>query len=436
MIFGFGRSKRIIGIGLDGFPYSLAQELMAEGIMPNLHRLAERGTMKKIKSVFPTVSGVAWSAFQTGENPAAFDVFGFVELKPDFELAIPTAANLKAPTLWEKLDKAGKEFAALGIPMTYPAPEVKGFMVSGFLAPHLDERAVSRPEVLAKLRETNYQIDIDPGVAIESPHQFKEDLTAVSEARQRTALALLREQDDGTEWDFFFLHVMDTDRINHFLWRGKTGSSSQEDGFFWDFYRKVDDFLGEVVDVLGDDDELLVCSDHGFCELKWEVQLNRWLKHQGYLEYNNDPELGYRAIQPGSRAVSLVPGRVHLLTESAWEDGAVSDKEYEPLRQEIIAKLRAMRHPETGDVVCKQVIKKEEVFDGPYADRAPDIMIDPCDGYDLKAKLGAGHLFEKGPRTGMHTYDDAMLLVGSDLKDLAEADDITEVGRLVQEHAL
>ena len=436
MIFGFGRSKRIIGIGLDGFPYSLAEELMDEGVMPNLHKLAERGTFRKIKSVFPTVSGVAWSAFQTGENPAAFDVYGFVELTPDLELTVPTAADLKAPTLWEKLDKAGKQFAALGIPMTYPVPDVKGFMVSGFLAPALDERAVSRPDVLATLRENDYQIDIDPAVAIESPAQFKEDLTAASQARQRTALALLKGDEDGPEWDFFFLHVMDTDRINHFLWRGRSGSSTDEDGYFWDFYKKLDDFLGKVVDALGDDDELLICSDHGFCALKWEVQLNRWLKHEGYLDYENKPELAYKAIKPGSRAVSLVPGRIHLLTEGAWDDGAVSDKEYEPLRQEITPKLRAIKHPETGDVVCKQVMKKEEVFEGPYVDRAPDIVIDPCNGYDLKAKLGSGHLFEKGPRSGMHTYDDAMLLVGRDLRDIAEADNIAEVGRLVREHVL
>ncbi|MCK4375826.1 MAG: alkaline phosphatase family protein, partial [Candidatus Brocadiae bacterium] len=148
MIFRFGKPKRIVGIGLDGFPYSLAEKLMYEGVMPNLHRMAERGTMKKIKSVYPTVSGVAWSAFQTGKRPGEFDVFGFVELRPDFDLYIPNHQDLKCETIWQRLDNAGKNWASLGVPMTYPAPEVKGFLVSGFLAPQLDERAVSRPGVL------------------------------------------------------------------------------------------------------------------------------------------------------------------------------------------------------------------------------------------------------------------------------------------------
>ncbi|MFO8008460.1 MAG: alkaline phosphatase family protein [Candidatus Brocadiia bacterium] len=433
MFFGFGRSKRVVGIGLDGFPHSLAGRLMDEGVMPNLRRLAERGTFKRINSVFPTVSGVAWSCFQTGSNPAEFGVYGFVELEPDLELSIPNAGDLHCETLWHRLSEAGRRFAALGVPMTYPAPQVDGFLVSGFLAPELDERAVSRPDVLERLRKHGYEIDTDPGVAIQDIEQFKEDLKRVSHARQRTALDLLGEEE---EWDLFFLHVMDTDRINHFLWKGNKPGSEREDGFFWDFYAELDQFLGKVVEALGDDDELLICSDHGFCELRWEVQLNRWLKNEGYLDYENDPAMGYKAIKPGSRAVSLVPGRVHILREGQWEIGEVTDKEYEPLRKELMDRIRAIEHPGTGEVVCRQVMKREEVFTGPHAEEAPDFVIDPCDGYDLKAKLGVGHLFEKGPRTGMHTYADGMLLTGSDLRDISKAESITDVGRLVAKHVL
>jgi len=81
-------------------------------------------------------------------------------------------------------------------------------------------------------------------------------------------------------------------------------------------------------------------------------------------------------------------------------------------------------------------MKREEIFSGPHVDRAPDIVIDPCDGYDLKAKLGAGHLFEKGPRTGMHTYGDAMLLTGRDLVSISRAESIQDVGRLAAKFLL
>ncbi len=431
MLFGFGKSKRIIGIGLDGFPFSLAEELMDDGMMPHLHKLAERGRFQRLKSIYPTVSNVAWSAFQTGKNPGEFGVYGFVELTPDLQLRIPNYADLQCETLWERLDSAGRKWAALSVPNTFPAPKLQGFLVSGFLAPTLDERAVSNPAVLQKLKEHDYEIDTDPGLALKSPDQFREAHRRVARARQNTALALMEENDD---WDFMFVHVMDTDRVNHFMWRGRYGEKT--DDYFWDFYKEVDDFIGRMVEAAEGDGDILICSDHGFCDLKWEVQLNRWLKNQGYLDYKNDPQAGYQALKQGSRAVSLVPGRVHILRDGRWDKGCVTQKEYEPLRKELMDRLRAIKHPETGDVICRQVMKKEEVFSGPCADAAPDIVIDPCDGYDLKAKLGAGHLFEKGPRTGMHTYADAMLLTGPNLKSIARAESITDVGRLAARHVL
>ncbi len=432
MIFRFGKSRRIVGIGLDGFPFSLAEKLMDQGIMANLHRLAERGTFKKIKSVYPTVSNVAWAAFLTGKNPAEFGVFGFAELRPDFEMHVPSYEDLKCETLLDRLAKAGKRFAALSIPMTYPAPKSNGFVVSGFLAPALDERAASSPGVLEQLKGFNYEIDVDPGLAAESPERFRDALTRVTEARRKTALSLLGQDEP---WDFFFLHMMDTDRLHHFMWKDQDAGGESAD-FFWDFYKKLDDFLGQVLKTMRDDATLMICSDHGFCDLKWEVQLNRWLKNQGYLDYENDPDKQYKAVKDGSRAVALVPGRIYILTEEKWDRGTVTRKEYEPLRKELMNKLRAVTHPETGEVVCKQVMKKEEVFTGPHADAAPDIIVDPCNGYDLKAKLGAGHLFEKGPRSGMHTYDDAMLLVGKDLSSIGDAGNIADVGRLAAKHVL
>jgi predicted AlkP superfamily phosphohydrolase/phosphomutase len=431
MIFRFGKPKRVVGIGLDGFPYSLAERLVDDGLMPNLHRLAERGQMKRIRSVYPTVSNVAWAAFQTGKGPADFGVYGFTELNRDFELRIPNREDLKCETLWPRLDKAGKRWAALGVPMTFPAPKLNGFLVSCFLAPTLDERAVSRKGVLDQLQGMKYEIDIDPAVAAESPERFKQDLKRVSEARWNTALKLLGEDEP---WDLFFLHVMDTDRLHHFLWHALT-QEGPDSGFVFDFYKKLDDFLGRVVKLAGDE-HLLICSDHGFCGLKWEVQLNRWLKNNGYLDYENDPAKGYKAVKEGSRAVSLVPGRIHILRQGRWDKGSVTDKEYEPLRRELMDRLRAVTHPDSGEVVCKQVMRKEEVFEGPQADSAPDIIIDPCDGYDLKAKLGVGHLFEKGPRSGMHTYEDAMLLTGRELRSIAGAQNIMEVGRRLADYVL
>jgi len=400
--------------------------------MPNLKRLTESGAFKRIRSVYPTVSNVAWSAFQTGKGPGEFGVFGFAELKPDFDLYIPDASHLRAQTIWERLGSERKRVVSLSVPMTYPAPKVNGLLVSGFLAPALDERAVSSPEVLRKLRKTAYEIDIDPTVVAQSLETFQSDLLRVSEARQRTALALLESE----KWDLFFIHVMDTDRINHFMWKYQHEPQSERGRFFLDFYTQIDTFVGRLAEAAGKGCGLLVVSDHGFCGLKWEVQLNRWLRQEGYLDYENEPQLMYRAVKSGSRALALVPGRIHILTEDRWDKGTVRPEDYESLRTEIIQRLREMRHPEAGEAVCKKVMRKEEAFSGSCLDSAPDIVIEPNEGYDLKAKLGEGELFERHHINGMHTYDDALLLTNEELPDVAGAGDIKEVGKLLCEHFL
>ena len=424
MAFGFGRKKRIFGIGLDGCPYSLAVRLMDEGRMPNLKRLAEAGACKRTNSVYPTVSNVAWASFMTGVGPGGFGVFGFADLKPNFDIAIPNGSNLRAPTIFKRLSDKGKSFVSLSVPMTYPAPKLNGLLVSGFLAPQLDERAVSNPDILRKLRWTQYEIDIDPAVAHESLDRFQEDLTRVSTRRWKTALELM----DSEPWELFFLHVMETDRLSHFMWQFLREPDSPRGRFVLDFFSKIDEFIGQVAERLDKRSEMFVMSDHGFCELKYEVQVNRWLKAEGYLDYENDPAKMFRAVKPGSRAVALAPGRIHLLTKFFWEQGSVGDIDFASLRDEIMGKLREWKHPETGEPICNQVLTRDEAFSGPYTQRAPDIVIDPTDGYDLKARLGDGEMFEKGVLSGMHTYHDAMLVTGKGLSDVAEADSVTEVG--------
>jgi uncharacterized sulfatase len=139
--------------------------------------------------------------------------------------------------------------------------------------------------------------------------------------------------------------------------------------------------------------------------------LNTWLEREGYLKLGPDRKKGFECIQPGSRVFAQVPGRLHLLRQGQWQGGSVGAEECEPLRTEIIEKLRSWTDPANGSPVCRRVMRKEEAFGGPYLDTAPDVVIDPQDGYDLKAAFDGGDLFTHGPISGMHTQWDAMLCV-------------------------
>ncbi len=49
-------------------------------------------------------------------------------------------------------------------------------------------------------------------------------------------------------------------------------------------------------------------------------------------------------------------------------------EEYERLRSEIIGELEALRDPANGEPVCQAVWRREELYEGPHAEDAPDIV--------------------------------------------------------------
>ncbi|MFT7699808.1 MAG: hypothetical protein ACI8S7_001638, partial [Candidatus Krumholzibacteriia bacterium] len=59
-----------------------------------------------------------------------------------------------------------------------------------------------------------------------------------------------------------------------------------------DLYEKGDKLVGEVMAKMGDRDELLVVSDHGFKPFKRGVNLNTWFRNHGYLYLKGDPAEG------------------------------------------------------------------------------------------------------------------------------------------------
>ncbi len=401
--------NKVIVIGLDGFPYTLARRFIGDGRMPNLSNLLQEGDLVQMDSVLPTVSNVAWSSFLSGRNPGDFGIFGFSDLDRDLNLYLPNSTHLRAKTICEYVSEAGKRVISLGVPNTYPPRPVNGMMVGDFISPSL-AKAVHPPSALAKLERNGYLLDINPAKARESLDYFKEENLRVFEGRVRTLFSLW----DSEEWDLFVMHFMDTDRVNHFLFRFWDSDDSQNPNkkYFIDFYRRVDDLLGRVKAKLTDETQLIVLSDHGFCRLKHEVQLNSWLSSRGYLDYYRPPahDLDFPALSPAAKAFALVPGRIHVLREGAWKIGTVPASDYESVRNSIILDLKAFKSP-SGDLICKRIFRKEDIFRGECLERAPDIVIDPHDGYDFKAGLTKREIFTSSPISGMHTYDDAMLYI-------------------------
>jgi predicted AlkP superfamily phosphohydrolase/phosphomutase len=219
------------------------------------------------------------------------------------------------------------------------------------------------------------------------------------------------------KWDFAQLHVMETDRLYHFMWGLMEEGHPKYAGQFMDVFRAIDEFLGEIDATMGDDVTILIMSDHGFCSLKKEIYLNHFLEERGYLAYKQDDAKSLEHIDPAKTTVFCMdPGRFYINLKGREAGGVVSREEYDDLRTKLMGELAELADDE-GNRVIKDVLKKEDIYSGEHFDIAPDVVINPVDGYDPKGAFGKKSLTGKGPIVGMHTYHDAMLWVrGHELK--------------------
>jgi len=416
-LFGRRRSsgKRVIVIGLDGVPYSFIRRHAQSGELPNMARMLSSGSFFRMNSVIPTVSSCAWSSYMTGKNPAGHGIFGFIDRRPNpFSLFIPNARNLRAETIWEKLSRQGKRVIVINVPVTYPPKPVNGILIGGFLGTDVN-RIGYPPQINRTLAQMNYVIDVDASKGHTDREGFVEEIHRTFEKRIEVAKYLMERE----KWDFFQLHVMETDRINHFFWEDYERGDPNFAPKFMDLYRKIDDYLGEIWDKFGEREnyEMMVLSDHGFCTLKKEVYLNLWLEREGYLSFRSEESKSLENIAPESKAYSLIPGRIFINLKGREEMGSVEREDYEPLRDEIAKKLiEELKDPEDGTPIVERVYRREEIYDGPYLEEAADLIAVPKTGYDLKGKVSVQELTGRGRIVGMHTYDDAFLFVKGEVK--------------------
>lgn len=399
---------RALVIGLDGVPYSLLTRLIDAGELPVLAGIAASGELRAAQSTLPTVSCTAWTSFATGMNAGAHGVFGFVEREPGSYRQYITGSNyVRAPQLWNTLNERGHRVIIMNVPVTTPPQPVKGFMVSGFLAPKL-EGATHPPELAARLARLGYRIDIDPWAARQSLDHLLTDLDATLRGRVAGARELLTKE----AWSFAMVHIMGTDRINHFMWGKWDAQDAEYAPHFLDYYRKVDAAVGEIAAAAGDDVELLLLSDHGFTRTIHEVNLDAWLRAHGYLAVPATEDAKLTQIDEATRVFSMTPGRIYLNLTGREPRGSVeSGAAYEALCDELIAGLMELTAPDDGTPILESVKRRDEIFHGEALERAPDLLAIPRDGYDLKSALTGDELFTSSPITGMHTFGDAFWLI-------------------------
>jgi len=399
------RRRKVVILGIDGLPYSLASKLAARG-KPGFQKLFTEGMAIPATSSVPYVSCTAWTSAASGRNPAKHGIFGFIDLRPgSYTPYVPLATDVRCERIWHLAGRHGKKIALLGVPVTYPPEKVNGLCVSGFLAPEL-AKAVHPPEYLPRLAAMGYTLDIDPRTGHENKTKLLEQIERGIRARTEAILHCLRTDQP----DLLFAHVIETDRLNHFLFDVIESETGELADRAMAVYDQVGDLIARVIDALPSRGRLIVCSDHGFCSVRRVLQVNDVLSDAGWTSYEGD-EPKHADISRDARAFSLDPGRVYVHT-SRFPRGAIAEADRDRVAEELRGVLcEKLVDPESGERSFERIITRHEAFDGPLMRLAPDLVILPKRGIDLKGALPGKGVTTPGALIGAHTLDDALLAV-------------------------
>ncbi|MBI4462840.1 MAG: alkaline phosphatase family protein [Acidobacteria bacterium] len=203
--------------------------------------------------------------------------------------------------------------------------------------------------------------------------------------------------------------VFDTpDRIQHMFWRFLEPDHPAHDeraagrygGVIEDMYRRMDDLVGRALAELDADAVLMVVSDHGFKSFQRGVNLNSWLRQNGYLTLQPGVSDGgeyFKGVDwERTRAYALGLNGLYLNQKGRERAGTVTPgPETAALRKELCEKLRGLGDPKTGRVAIREVFESRTIFSGPYVENAPDLII----GYNPRYRAAWESVTGKVTRT-------------------------------------
>lgn len=394
--------KRLVVLGLDGLPLSLARKLGQ--FLPNIGRLTNEATT--VRAELPELSPVNWTSFFTGKGPEDHETFGFSRINPDtYELSITSRDHVACPTIFDRLDDKGLVSRIINLPNTYPAAPMRGMLIAGFVSHDL-AKAVHPPFLAGKLAETEYKLEADTNRGASDLNYLLKELRQTLASRL-TALDILWPD---LAWDLFIHVFTETDRLFHFFMDGVMHDGHPHHLEIMRFLAEWDHALGIFLnryDELPGPKRLIVLADHGFTEIKTEVCINTWLKQHNYLHFERKPNSEWDAtvITPKSKAFALDPGRIYI-HDTRFARGNVGDDRKSALMDTIKADLTDLTW--NGERVMEQVHTGKELYPGATSSETPDLVCQTRPGFDLKAKFDRDAIFGFHGRTGTHTVDGAI----------------------------
>jgi predicted AlkP superfamily phosphohydrolase/phosphomutase len=292
---------------------------------------------------------------------------------------------------------------------------------------------------------------------------FLRDVIRCTRQRGKYITHLMKEY----KWDVFMVVFNGTDIIQHPLWDvisslcnnpSSSSHNKKNEQLILAYFQELDKIVGEMSDLADDDTTIFVVSDHGFGPVEKKVHINNWLNQIGLLSFDvakvrkkklllhlgsliSPAAMYYRRIFPRNRSrpmlyrdrfydcinwektkafsASRTQQGIYINLKGKQPQGIVEPgREYEAIRELLIAELHGLLDPETGEPMVNEVFRREEVYDGPFLTYAPDIMFLLEGGKYQADDILSKEVFEdcSSKMTGTHRMEGIVAVKGRKIK--------------------
>ena len=359
-------SIRTLLIGLDGATFSILDPLMDQGVMPFLKSFFAEGARAGLRTIVPPLTPPAWTSLMTGRTPGQHGVFDFFRMDSPVSRHIRffNSNDVQCETIWSLASAGGLRTTTINYPAMFPPPHISGYVVPGWV-PWKQLRLACWPEGLFEKikaipgfnqRELAMDIKLEEkateGI---SDHAELGPWIELHARREQNLFQVLRHLTETDPSELTAVLFDGVDKLQHLGWRFLRPEDDRPLTEDWEFhirelclnyFRCVDNLLKQMCELAGPEATVVIASDHGFGPTYDVLHINTWLEQHGYLAWSE-------------------AGEAHD-TQGALL--GVSDE----LRQ--IPSLR------TGEPLVSEVFTRDEVFQGPHHDAAPDLTLILSDG--------------------------------------------------------
>ncbi len=432
-------SKKLIFLGLDGATWTQFDKFLASGKMPNLKNIIDEGTKGTLLSTFPFTSRTSWLSMLSGSNPGKHGIPHHI-----------VGGKHEIPLLPNIISKNNIKSIIVNYLVTFPPEKINGIMVTGGLSTPPSSKNYVYPDML--FEEINHAVDgyipaLDPSIITKIEQGKLEEafkqLDDYGKKVVKCSFYLAKKYD----WQFLLTILENTDYLHHFFW--------DKPQYLEKFYVWLDKILLDFKKLSEENNaNLIIVSDHGFGPIKKHFLVNSWLSMEkltilgkpsqirkilGKLKIKREfVRKNLSAIGMRGLASKLTPSELKKMVPiDENERGFIQDSsgvfseayneitvkiddpnQYENTRNLIIEKLLSLE--DNGVKIVKDARKREDVFFGPYFQRAFDIQFLLNEGYCWSSSIRDNFLQTskelKTSRVGDHRPEGIIIAIGPDIK--------------------